>query len=558
MTERSELLIKLALCLLCFAALLWRQRHRGDQQHAGAMLSALAVVALLAFTNFLTFNYGRFAHALEMFHYQLGSKYFPELGYDGLYGASVVAQVESRPNVPAPRRIRDLKTNAIVPASGAIARRAEVVARFSPARWKSFVADYAYFSWVVEQWPDVLIDHGYNPSPAWTFVGRVFNSWLPLNASTVSLLALLDWVLIGASLVVVGRTYGGAVAATFAILLGLGYPWRYVWVGGAFLRYDWFAAVVIGVCMLKRGRFGVAGALFAYATAVRIFPALLLVGVGVVAARDVLRRRETRWVVRFGGTFVGCLAACFIAGALAGRGFGAWGEFARDIKKHHATWSVNTVGLELLFLHGPGVHWPPYQQAVTFEPTADGGYVATVPGLPGQHLKGETFEKARAMAEEAIRAQGEEWQAEMNRLQAERLPFYVVAAALVLAALMLAAWQRPVDEAATLGVAAVFALLCLSCYYWVVLTLMALRRGAVGPLGLLALNVATLVAALVTPAPEVAYGTFSWGMVLLLVAWLGPDVLATLGRKPAIALAPVKATTGIIPAARPVRRRKRR
>lgn len=528
MTEQIEFLIKLALCLLS-AGLLWRERRRGDESHAGPMLTALAVVAIIAFTNFFTFHYGSFTHFQEMFHYQLGSKYFPELGYDGLYEASVVAQVESEPESPLPRRIRDLKTGVIVSSSGAIARRAEVVARFSPARWKSFVADYSYFSGPVG--PDTFLDHGYNPTPAWTFVGRLFNSWLPLNATTVSLLALLDWALVGAALVVVRRTYGGAVAATFAILLGLGYPWRYAWVGGAFLRFDWFAAVVVGVCMLKRGKFGTAGALFAYATAVRIFPALLLVGVGAVAARELLRRQNGRWIVRFGGAFVGCLGACFIAGALAGRGLSAWGEFARDIKKHHDTWSINMIGLEMVFLYKPQTMTDEkYTATISGSAEEGGGYAVTVPAL-GLHTKADTSEKALAVAEEAVNQHGVRWLAEMNRVQAERRPFYLAVAALVIAALMLAAWERSVDEAAALGVAAVFALLHLSCYYWVVLTLMALRRSAVGPLGLLGLNAATFAAALVAPGLQLACLVFSCGMMALLVAWLGPDVVATLRPK---------------------------
>jgi hypothetical protein len=48
MTEENELLNKVALCLLSFAALLWRERRRGDKRHAGPMLTALAVVAIIA------------------------------------------------------------------------------------------------------------------------------------------------------------------------------------------------------------------------------------------------------------------------------------------------------------------------------------------------------------------------------------------------------------------------------------------------------------------------------------------------------------------------------
>lgn len=44
-----------------------------------------------------------------------------------------------------------------------------------------------------------------------------------------------------------------------------------------------------------------------------------------------------------------------------------------------------------------------YEYTVIFEPAEEGGYVVTVPVLPGLHTEGDTFEAARAMAEEAIR-----------------------------------------------------------------------------------------------------------------------------------------------------------
>lgn len=39
---------------------------------------------------------------------------------------------------------------------------------------------------------------------------------------------------------------------------------------------------------------------------------------------------------------------------------------------------------------------------VVFEPAEEGGYVVTVPALPGCITQGDTFAEARAMAEDAI------------------------------------------------------------------------------------------------------------------------------------------------------------
>jgi antitoxin HicB len=46
---------------------------------------------------------------------------------------------------------------------------------------------------------------------------------------------------------------------------------------------------------------------------------------------------------------------------------------------------------------------PDYQYTVVFEPAEEGGYVITVPALPGLVTEGDTLEEARAMVKDAIR-----------------------------------------------------------------------------------------------------------------------------------------------------------
>ena len=43
-----------------------------------------------------------------------------------------------------------------------------------------------------------------------------------------------------------------------------------------------------------------------------------------------------------------------------------------------------------------------YQYTAVFDPDGKGGYTVTVPALPGLVTEGDTFEEAKAMAEEAI------------------------------------------------------------------------------------------------------------------------------------------------------------
>ena len=44
-----------------------------------------------------------------------------------------------------------------------------------------------------------------------------------------------------------------------------------------------------------------------------------------------------------------------------------------------------------------------YNYTVVFEPATEGGYVVTVPALPGLVTEGDTIEEARAMVKDAIR-----------------------------------------------------------------------------------------------------------------------------------------------------------
>jgi antitoxin HicB len=45
---------------------------------------------------------------------------------------------------------------------------------------------------------------------------------------------------------------------------------------------------------------------------------------------------------------------------------------------------------------------PQYQYTAVFEPAPEGGFVVTVPALPGLVTEGDTIEKARAMVRDAI------------------------------------------------------------------------------------------------------------------------------------------------------------
>ncbi len=129
----------------------------------------------------------------------------------------------------------------------------------------------------------------------------------------------------------------------------------------ALLRYDWLAATLLGLAFLKRRRPASAGVAFAYATAVRLFPVIVLAG---IAARGVRRLVATRRLDpserRLVGGFLGAAATiALLAFALVGtQGFRSFGG---KMKTHTSAQSVSImrVGLPVaLTWEGEGIRTP--------------------------------------------------------------------------------------------------------------------------------------------------------------------------------------------------------
>jgi hypothetical protein len=276
------------------------------------------------------------------------------------------------------------------------------------------------------------------------------------------------------------------------IVFGLGYAWRFDWVGGAFLRQDWLAAIGIAICLIRREKFTLAGSLIAYAAMVRVFPAGFLLGPAVVALKDMVGRRPSQWFWKLAAGFAIGIVVCLAAGALTGVGFDAWPQFVHNLEKHHGTWLTNNVGLKNVLLYDRAtmnrddVRW----------------------NLPEPWLF---------------------WQEKMNRLQTERRVLLGAASGVMLLWIAAAAWRCRPDQAAVLGTAVAFAVVVLTCYYWVMLLLIPLGKGRWLPTAAwLVLNTALFGLHLATPAFEMIYGLMSWALTIFFIAWLAPDAIRTI------------------------------
>jgi hypothetical protein len=325
MTWQTVGLLKAVLCVAAISmaviACLLHRLHCGSYNKqlriAFLILGALGVGAY--------FNFGRFLGGgitdsilwYDFYHYYMGAKYFPELHYDGLYRATVVADDEDARmfrGVKGFGWVRDLMADRLVPVRDVLARKQEVRAQFQPARWNQFKTDLRFFQAHIPAgtWPGMLTDFGFNGTPVWVLGGAVL-SGLCHTAQYWQAVALvwLDVLLMAVAFAFVYRAFGLTASGLALLFVGVNYAHRYEFISGSLLRWDWLAYLLIGVSLVKIRRYRSAGFFLAYSSLLRVFP-LAYVG-GVDGEVDQGARRTGGFIASEG---VAIAQACYPAATL--------------------------------------------------------------------------------------------------------------------------------------------------------------------------------------------------------------------------------------------------
>lgn len=324
-----------------------------------AALALLGLAGLACWWNLFQFHYPGFAHPSETFHYYLGAKYFPELGYTRLYECVAVADAEAGLDADALRRpLRDLTRNELTSTDAILAEPARCTAHFTAPRWSAFRHDVDFLRGLVppRKWSLFQQDHGYNATPAWTLVGHLATNTAPASLAQLRLLWALDPLLLLALFGGAAWVFGWRVAAVAAVYFGTNYVSPYGWTGGSILRQDWLAASALGVALLRSDRPTAGGALLAWAALLRIFPGCLLAGVALGTLWRMARARSLRLPQaerRCAAGVLATLAVGFALSSAASGGPSSWLAFAERSRVHLGTPLANHLGLATLLAYDP-------------------------------------------------------------------------------------------------------------------------------------------------------------------------------------------------------------
>jgi hypothetical protein len=247
-------------------------------------------------------------------------------------------------------------------------------------------------------------------------------------------------LLLAATGLAIAWAFGWRTLCVGAIYWGTNYPAQFGWVGGAYLRQLELAALLIGICCLRRGRPAPAGVLLAVASLVRVYPVVAFAGVALRCAWEAVEARSLRLSRahrRFALAALATVALVVPLSGVAAGGLGAWPTFFENSRVLLATPLRNHAGLRTLLAYDPAT-----TARVLQDPSLDDPYTRW------KEARRETFEARR--------------------------PVFVASVA-AFVVLLAAAVRRAEDwSASVLSIGLVPVALELTCYYWAVLTAYAL------------------------------------------------------------------------------------
>lgn len=408
------------------------------------VLATFAVLAALSWTQFWNFNGGNLLHTWDAFHYFMGTKYFPEVGYFDLYVCGAAEEREIGRGAESDRTpIRDVRDNRIYPGDWTRTPAGRCRASFTLERWKSFKADIEGFRGLFEERTisQAFSDHGFNATPinvAWL---RLWTRNTTVSERHLIWLAQLDSVALAGTVAALVWGFGAIPGVVAALVLGIGGLWSYHWVGGSIGRQTWLLCSALGFALLSKNRPFAGGVALTLAGLLRLFPFVFVGAVGLWAIANGIKARRLGSAER---RFLAATALTFVVGVTATSavvGTNAFRDFSRVFERHSHSPVTNQLGLTTLLSWTAG-------------------------------------ENSQTLTDPQLTNPFERWENHQLKSRIERRPLWVFAVAVSLGVIVLSAWRgASAVECGALAGLLLFSALPMSSYdyTWLVM-LVALAR----------------------------------------------------------------------------------
>lgn len=261
--------------------------------------------------------------AYDLLHYYVNAKYFDEIGYLDLYPAVLLVDHEN--DGPFFEQgdqylAQDDEGHHLETIGHALGRGEQVRSeRFTEERWAQFEHDVLYLQRTIgcrkrnskgrcvqeindRLWRQLINDHGFNGTTAWTAIARPIASIVPVES--LKLLGYLDVLLLSAAIGAVVWAYGTVPALWTALFLLTTYSTRWPYFSWVFLRYDWVAGLLLATAMLKRGKPLLAGLFAGWTAVLRMFPAMWMWGPLGKGLAGLVRGKVHRQLLVFAAGFL--------------------------------------------------------------------------------------------------------------------------------------------------------------------------------------------------------------------------------------------------------------
>ena len=304
-------------------------------------------------------------HILEFIHYYLGAKYNSEVNYTGLYDAitTALSEVYGKNYINEKiKYVRNLKTDEYISVDDAISNYEKNRHRWTPKRWKQFVADVRFFDTALsiyskksnfKHWQKILVDHGYNATPLYTtYVAPVVNI-IRLSIFNLYLMCFFDIIFIIAIFFLIRKIFG-LTGAMMSMLFFASASDMLSYITWALFRFDWLFLIVLALFLIDKKSYLLSGILMGTSAALRIFPGIIgfIFFVILIIDKNIRGKHPLNFMY---GLFIGLVGSVVISSFVMVKFYNhnlinLWEQFFEKITAHSTEIGiVNLIGLPKLF-----------------------------------------------------------------------------------------------------------------------------------------------------------------------------------------------------------------